>query len=102
MWHQATGLPFAFAVWQASGGTAAQLRALHARLLESRDYFEANDERLAAAFSGRYDLPASLLTPYWRGLSYHLDDPMIAGLRHFYTLAAEIGELDAAPDLRWA
>lgn len=102
VWHRATGLPFAFAVWQASGGTPPQLRALHALLLESRDYFEANDEHLAAAFSARYDLSASLLTPYWRGLSYHLDDSMMEGLRHFYALAADIGEIDSAPELRWA
>ena len=101
VWNRFTGLPFAFAVWQASGGTPVQLQALHRLLVDSRDYFYAHDERLAESFSTRYDLPASLLAPYWRGLSYHLDEPMIEGLRRFYALAAEIGEIDAAPELRW-
>lgn len=101
VWHRFTGLPFAFAVWQASGGTPAELRGLHRLLVESRDHFYAHDAHLAEAFSARYDLPAALLAPYWRGLSYHLDDPMIEGLRSFYLLAAEIGEIDAAPELRW-
>lgn len=102
VWNRFTGLPFAFAVWQASGGTPAQLGALHRLLVESRAYYHQHAERLADTFSARYDLPASLLAPYWRGLSYDLDGAMIEGLRRFYSLAAEIGEIDAAPELRWA
>lgn len=101
VWYAATGLPFAFAVWQASGGSPAQLATLRSLLVESRDYFEGNHARLSVDFSDHFGLPAPLLDDYWRGLVYHLDDSMQEGLRHFYRLAADIGELDRVPDLAW-
>lgn len=101
IWFRSTGLPFAFAVWQASGGTTAQLHALHDRLVESRDYFAENHARLAREYSSHFGLSARRLDEYWAGLSYVLDDDMVEGLRSFYRLAAEIGELESVPDLTW-
>lgn len=101
VWYQATGLPFAFAVWQASGGTPEQLAGLQEMLVASREYFEENHTRLARDYSERFGLPRQLLDEYWRGLIYRLDEPMQEGLRSFYRLAAQIGEIDCAPDLTW-
>lgn len=102
VWYRATGLPFAFAVWQASGGTPDQLRALGALLVQSRTWFAAERVPLSREYSSHFGLPAGLLADYWASLSYSLDDDMVEGLRTFYRLAAEIGEIDSAPDLRWA
>lgn len=102
VWFLATGLPFAFAVWQASGGSPGQLRAVRSLLVESRQWFEGQRERLAHDYSGRFGLPAKLLAEYWSSLAYHLDEPMIEGLRTFYRLAHEIGEVEEVPDLTWA
>src|SRR5690606_9910882 len=102
VWHRATGLPFAFAVWQASGGTPAALHELHELLIDSRQFFYENQSRLAEDFSEHYDLPGPLLDHYWGGLSYVLDAEMIEGLRTFYRYAAELGELPSEPELRWA
>lgn len=102
LWYRGTGHPFAFAVWQASGGSPEQLRALTSLLAESRDWFRGERERLARAYSAHFGLPAELLSEYWRSLSYRLDDGMIEGLRTFYRLAVEIGELKKVPDLNWA
>lgn len=101
-WWDQTGLPFAFAVWQASGGSAAQLRDLHALLLDSRRFGAEHPGALAERHAERFGLPAELLDGYWRDLAYELDPPMIEGLRTFYRLAAEIGELPEAPEIRWA
>src|SRR5690606_31963045 len=92
-WWEETGLPFAFAVWQGAGGTGAELRRLHRLLLESRRYGAEHREELAGRHAERFGLPAALLDGYWRDLAYELDPPMIEGLRAFYRLAAEIGEL---------
>jgi len=100
-WWDHTGLPFAFAVWQAGGGTDAQLRGLHAELVESRGYGTANRAELAARWAGHFGFSAGFLERYWSDLSYELDAPMIAGLREFYRLAAKIGEIPRAPELRW-
>lgn len=101
IWYRSTGLPFAFAVWQASGGSTEQLQRLHALLVESRDYFGNHHARLSGEFARHFGLPPRLLDEYWRGLTYALDPAMEEGLRSFYRLAAEIGELDRVPDLSW-
>ncbi len=102
-WWEQTGLPFAFAVWQAGGGTdaTAGLRRLHAALLESRAYGHEKRTELACRYAAHFGFDAAMLDDYWRGLSYELDAPMIEGLRTYYRLAAEIGEIAAAPEVRW-
>lgn len=100
-WMAETGLPFAFAVWQASGGSDADLRHLHTILVDSRRYSVENRHDLAVRHAARFGLPPELLDSYWADLQYDLDDGMIEGLRAYYRLAAEIGEIPAEPELRW-
>lgn len=100
-WWAHTGLPFAFAVWQAGGGSDDALRRLHALLLESRAYGQANRAELAARWAERFGFTPAFLDGYWRDLSYELDGPMLEGLTTFYRLAAEIGEIPQAPRLRF-
>ena len=100
-WWAHTGLPFAFAVWQAGGGSDEALRRLHAELLESRAYGAAHRAELAARWAAHFGFTPEFLDGYWAGLSYELDDTMLQGLTTFYRLAAEIGELPEAPRLRF-
>jgi chorismate dehydratase len=100
-WMAETGLPFAFAVWQATAGSDADLRRLHSILMESRRYCAENRQALAERHAARFGLPPELLDSYWADLQYDLDEPMIEGLREFYRLAAETGEIPAEPELRW-
>ncbi len=100
-WWEETGLPFGFAVWQAASGSDAAIRDLHALLLESRRYGAEYRAALAERYAASFGLPAPLLDGYWRDLAFALDDAMIEGLRMFYRLAAQIGELPGAPELRW-
>ncbi|MEX0912436.1 MAG: menaquinone biosynthesis protein [Gemmatimonadota bacterium] len=100
-WWNETGLPFVFAVWQAASGSAAELRRLHQLLLESRTYGRDHRSALAKRYSRHFAMPAGALAAYWEGLVYDLDPAMIEGLKTFYQLAQEIGELDRVPPLRW-
>ena len=100
-WWDETGLPFAFAVWQAARGSDEQLADLHGRLVESRDYSEENRRALAARYADHFALPADLLHDYWRDLTFTLDEGMREGLTTFYSLAAEIGEITEVPAIRW-
>jgi chorismate dehydratase len=100
-WWDHTGLPFAFAVWQAGGGSDEALRRLHATLLDSRAYGQANRAELAARWADRFGFAPAFLDRYWADLSYELDGPMLEGLATFYRLAAEIGEIPQAPRLRF-
>jgi len=102
-WQAHTGLPFAFAVWQVSAAPDRdeELRALHALLLDSRAYGARERAALAVRHASHFRMDAAFLESYWSGLAYELDPEMIRGLETFYRLAAEIGEIPAAPELRW-
>lgn len=100
-WWEETGLPFAFAVWQARDVDPAALRELHALLLESRAFAARHRDALAARHAERFGLPADLLARYWAELDFDLDDAMQRGLRQFYQLAAEIGAVTGVPEMRW-
>jgi chorismate dehydratase len=102
-WTEWTGLPFAFAVWQTPLGGAAdgELRRLHGLLLESRAYYEANAEPLAARHAAGFGLEAAELLAYWRTLRYDLDAEMRQGLLHFYREAAAVGAAPLVTELRW-
>jgi chorismate dehydratase len=100
-WWDHTGLPFAFAVWQAAGGSDAELRRLHAALLESRAYGTQNRSALAEKYAAHFGFDAAFLDSYWAGLSFDLDGAMIEGLQAYYQLAAAIGEIPTPPPLNW-
>ncbi len=102
-WNDWTGLPFAFAVWQAAGEPTAdpELERLHALLLESRAYFHARVSELARRHASTFGLPPARLERYWQSLTYDLDERMRRGLAHFYECAAALGEAPARLPLRW-
>ena len=100
-WWEHTGLPFAFAVWQAGSGSAEQLRTLRQTLVESRAYGEAERELLATRYAPHFKIDPGVLADYWANLRYDLSPDMIEGLQTYYTLAAGIGEVPRAPELRW-
>ncbi len=102
VWWEQMGLPFAFAVWQVAGGSPEALGRLHRTLLASRDYGERNRAELAERWGPHFGFAPAFLERYWTDLAFHLDPSMIEGLRAFYTLAAEIGEIPRVPELRWA
>jgi chorismate dehydratase len=101
-WWEQTGLPFAFAVWQTSTPErTGELRALHSLLVESREFGLRQRSALAERYSARFRMDARSLDRYWADLSFELDDDMVRGLGEFYRLAAAIGEIPRAPELRW-
>jgi chorismate dehydratase len=101
-WWEETRLPFAFALWQTSSPEAVEsLRELHATLVESRAHALDTLGELAVRHAPRFGLSAGSLQRYWSDLTFELDPDMREGLRAFYRLAAEIGEIASAPDLRW-
>jgi chorismate dehydratase len=103
VWADWTGLPFAFAVWQASAGPEAdpELHRLRELLLESRAWFYAHAGELARRHQRHFGLPAARLEAYWCSLCYSLDQRMRAGLLRYYEHAAHLGEVPGVPALHW-
>lgn len=102
-WRTWTGLPFAFAVWQARRDMPAhELQRLNDLLHTSRAWFVQNRVALAERFAPQFRVAPPRLLQYWDSLRYDLDERMRLGLLHFLALAAEIGAAPAVPHIAYA
>jgi chorismate dehydratase len=101
LWTEWTGLPFAFALWQTHLPPEQDhdLQWLAAQLQSSLHSSLADPYRLALRHQARIALPPAQQADYWNGLHYKLDDAMLRGLLRFYEMAAQLGEIAAAPAL---
>ncbi len=102
LWREFTGLPFVFALWQVNykKNIDKDLRVLYDILCESRSYGLSHLIELADASAERFGIPARTLMEYWRSFSYTFGEEEKKGLLAFYRYAAELGVIDAVPDLR--
>jgi chorismate dehydratase len=99
-WKRWTGLPFVFAVWVAQRATpvAASL-AVHAALIESRDWGVAHVPDLAGQAQAATGVPRSVCAEYFAGLDYRLGPAHLAGLTEFFDRLLRAGRV---PDGRLA
>jgi chorismate dehydratase len=102
-WHSFTGLPFVFALWHVNyrKNIERELSALYDILIASKRYGLSHLPELANAYSDQLDIPAQLLIAYWNSFSYELGDREQKGLLAYFGYAAEIGAIDAIPDLHF-
>ncbi len=103
LWHEFTGLPFVFALWQVNykKNIDKDLGVLYDILLKSKAYGLAHLGELADAYAERFGIPASVLFEYWGSFSYNLNEEEKKGLLTYYGYAAELGVIDTVPDLRF-
>ncbi len=103
LWHEFTGLPFVFALWQVNDrkNIHKELGRLYDILMESKAYGLAHLKELAETYAGRFNLPASVLYDYWNLFSYSFGEEEQKGLLTYYGYAAEIGAIEAVTDLRF-
>jgi predicted solute-binding protein len=92
-----------FAVWAARADIAPERlaavdHALRAAVVEA----SANARQVALDAAERFGFPAGFLARYFDRLRYRFGTRERAGLAQFYELAAEIGVIDSAPQLRFA
>lgn len=103
VWHEFTGLPFVFALWQVNyrKNIDAELRRLYDILIQSKAYGLSDLPSLARVHADRFGLSADMLTDYWRSFSYHFGEEEKKGLLAFYGYAAELGVIPPVKDLRF-
>lgn len=103
VWHEFTGLPFVFALWQVNYKKSIDkdLAVLYDIVIASKAYGLANIPELARSQSGRFGLPAPLLADYWSSFSYDFTDFEKRGLLAFYAYAAEIGAIKKTGSLKF-
>jgi chorismate dehydratase len=102
-WFEWTGLPFVFAVWvirkQSVTEKNGQLPGAIEALLSSKRWGCANIGRICeqAAETGLLEIPE--LEEYYRCLRFDLNERELSGLKMFYSLLFEAGELEGVPRL---
>lgn len=94
VWKEWTGLPFVFAVWVAQRTTpvAASL-AIHAQLIQSRDWGLAHLDQLATQAAVATGVVRSKALEYLSGLDYGLRYEHLAGLTTFFGMLAASGRV---------
>lgn len=99
LWHEWTGLPFVFALWQTSLGPERdrELKDLAMELLASRDWSLQRLPELAGRCAHEYGWSSRDLVLYWKSLAFDWSEGLARGLEEFYRRAVEIGELGSAP-----
>jgi chorismate dehydratase len=102
LWHLKTGLPFVFALWQVNyrKNLEPDLARLYDILMESKRYGFSRLHQLADSSSGDFGIPAETLMRYWNCFSYEFGPVEQKGLLTYYGYAAELGVIDAVPDLK--
>jgi chorismate dehydratase len=94
VWKEWTGLPFVFAVWVALRATPVKAAlAVHAALIESRDWGLLHLRELARHASTKTGVAASWCLEYLTGLDYGLSYPHLAGLTTFFGRLVERGKV---------
>jgi chorismate dehydratase len=105
VWQEWTGLPMVYAVWAAREDFArthgAELMAVEQELVECMDYGRDHLSEVVDAALGRFRFDRADLTRYFALLHYDFTEEYRGGLRRFFELALEAGELDEMPELRF-
>ena len=93
-WKSWTGLPFVFAVWVAQRTTAVQdSLAVHANLIQSRDWGIAHLDTLAAQAAVATGVNKRTCLEYLSGLDYGLSYEHLAGLTEFFRRLVAAGRV---------
>lgn len=93
-WKNWTGLPFVFAVWVAQRTTAVQeALAVHANLIQSRDWGINHLETLAAQAAVATGVNKRECLEYLSGLDYGLSYEHLAGLTEFFRRLVTAGRV---------
>jgi chorismate dehydratase len=103
LWHQFTGLPFVFALWQVNYKKTIErdLVVLYDILKTSKSYGLSHLQELAHTYSDRFRIPAEVLFTYWNLFSYDFDENEKKSLLAYYGYAAEIGAIEPMTNLRF-
>lgn len=105
LWQEWTGLPMVYAVSAAREDFARtngeELVAVEHELAGCVEYGRTHLDEVVDSAVGLYRFDRASLTRYFALLRYDFTEEYQRGLRRFYELAHEAGELDEVPELRF-
>lgn len=101
LWEEFTNLPFVFALWilrrDAYRRCPDDVKRLAGDLVRAKRSAYESYERIAAETVRQEDING--LVDYWRTISYDLTPRHMEGVRMFFSMAAELAIIPAAPEL---
>jgi len=104
-WREWTGYPMVYAVWATREdflrAHSAELLAVEDELVRSMDYSREAAPRVVQAASDLWRFDRPCLDRYFQVLHYGFSEEYREGLRKFFELAYEAGELAEVPELRF-
>ena len=102
-WNEWTGKPFVFALWAVRKRFALEHAELVRQTIEalkaSRDQGLAALSHISKQAAVEMGLPEAVMKSYFKGLSYHLDGELEAGLRLFFDLSRQMGAIEGPVSL---
>lgn len=99
-WSRMTGLPFVWAMWAGPGDRADA--AVVRRLQQAAEEGMRMTDEIAEAYCVSFPEWERTARRYLReNLAFHLDERARAGLERYFSEAARLGLIAAAPDLRF-
>jgi chorismate dehydratase len=105
LWQEWTGLPMVYAVWATRESFARthgpELRAVEDELVACMDYGREHLPQVVESAVGQFPFDREALTRYFALLRYDFTKEYRKGLRRFYELAHQAGELEEVPDFRF-
>ena len=105
LWTEWTGLPMVFAVWAAreefARSSGPELVAYERELVACLDYGREHLPEVVESALGHYRFDRESLARYFEVLHYGFGEDYQKGLRRFYELAYQAGELEDVPELRF-
>jgi chorismate dehydratase len=105
IWQEWTGLPMVYAVWAARENFArshgAELLTVEDELVKCMDYGRERLDDVVESALSRTRLERAALAHYFDILDYDFPPVYQRGLRRFYELAHEAGELAEVPEMRF-
>jgi chorismate dehydratase len=105
LWHEATGLPFVFALWivrqEAVERHHEALKSLLADVIAAKQRALLSYEDIAENSQESTWMDRKELVDYWRTISYDLTPAHQQGVLRFFQDARDLGILSAVPELRF-
>ena len=105
LWREWTGLPMVYAVWAARQDFARdhrpELLAVEEELVRSMNYGREHLPEVVHSAAGHFRFGVDCLTRYFQVLHYDFPVDYQLGLRRFFELAHEAGELAEVPEFRF-
>jgi chorismate dehydratase len=105
LWQDWTDLPMVYAVWatreEFARAHGAELRAVEEELVQCMDYGRQHLPEVVDSAAGLFSFDRGSLTRYFALLHYGFGPEYQQGLRRFYQLAFQAGEIPEPPQLRF-